>query len=115
MEEMKDKEQLEMFEVLTDGYLEDCYANGNISAKGVLKDGERIGYWELYYKNGNIDQKGAYFNGQRIGLWEFYYEDGELMVKIDEGQGYERHVLERGAHRPFDPFRYDRQWLRSLT
>ena len=51
---MKDKEQLEMFEVLTDGYLEDCYANGNISAKGVLKDGERIGYWELYYKNGNI-------------------------------------------------------------
>ena len=44
-------------EEITDGYFEDCYANGDIRKRGILKDGERFGYWEFYYENGNIKDK----------------------------------------------------------
>ena len=61
-----------------DGYWEEYYSNGNLSAKGHYKNGVRSGYWEQYYTNGNLWYKGSYKNGKKVGYWEYYYYDGNL-------------------------------------
>ena len=52
-----------------DGLCEDYYRNGQLSEKGVYKDGEPHGPFE-----GQLEWKGTYNMGEECGEW---IEDGE--------------------------------------
>ncbi|MBI4023475.1 MAG: tetratricopeptide repeat protein [Verrucomicrobia bacterium] len=64
---------------------EELYANGNLMARGVLKqtaDGRWIkhGAWTNYWANGAINSFGQYENGEKIGAWPFWMETGEFLI-----------------------------------
>ena len=70
---------------LKHGQFEAYYDNGNISAKGFVDKGIRVGAWQYYYEDGKVMQRGFYVsNGRRLGIkdygdtWEHYNEDGTL-------------------------------------
>jgi antitoxin component YwqK of YwqJK toxin-antitoxin module len=91
---------------VTDGEFIEYHPNGNIKAKGVLKNGKRTGIWtsyfvngevqseskfdkgELngktaaYYPNGNVQYMGLYINNEKDDNWFFYREDGSYIKEV---------------------------------
>ena len=64
-----------------DGPYEHYYQNGQLEAKGTMKDGNRDGGWEEYYENGRLKTKGTYNYGEPDGPYEHYEENGQLETK----------------------------------
>ncbi|HIF39992.1 MAG TPA: toxin-antitoxin system YwqK family antitoxin [Planctomycetes bacterium] len=48
------------------------------AARGMVRDGQRVGMWEIFYDNGNRHAKGKYEDDLRDGRWEFWSESGGL-------------------------------------
>ena len=64
-----------------DGPYEEYYENGQLKAKGTIRDGEVEGRWEEYYENGRLMTKGTIKDGEPDGPYEHYYENGRLMMR----------------------------------
>ena len=64
-----------------DGPYEEYYENGQLKAKGTIRDGEVEGRWEEYYENGRLMTKGTIKDGEHDGPYEHYDENGRLMTK----------------------------------
>ena len=54
------------------------HENGQISAEGNFKEGERDGKWVWYYENGKIVEEGNFKEGERDGKWVYYDEQGSV-------------------------------------
>jgi uncharacterized protein len=63
------------------------YENGNISSKGVIKNGKPDGYWKTYYENGVLKSEGDRKNFELDSIWKFYNEDGKLILEITYKNG----------------------------
>jgi antitoxin component YwqK of YwqJK toxin-antitoxin module len=67
-------------EGVRDGPWKEFYADGQLRAEGLYRNGNRIGKWRFYHPNGNLEQEGSYNNqGNTDGLWKWYYEDGLVL------------------------------------
>ena len=64
-----------------DGPYEEYYENGQLKAKGTIRDGEVEGRWEEYYENGRLMTKGTMKDGEPDGPYEHYDENGQLQTK----------------------------------
>ena len=64
-----------------DGPYEEYYENGQLKAKGTIRDGEVEGRWEEYYENGRLMTKGTIKDGEPDGPYEHYDENGQLQTK----------------------------------
>ena len=53
-----------------DGPYEEYYENGQLKAKGTIRDGEVEGRWEEYYENGLLMTKGTMKDGAQEGPYE---------------------------------------------
>lgn len=62
------------------GFWIEYHNTGEFRAKGIYKQGFRIGDWEFFYASGKLEQKGKYDKkGREQGPWKWYYESGKLM------------------------------------
>jgi antitoxin component YwqK of YwqJK toxin-antitoxin module len=55
--------------------------NGQLYAKGTMKDGKDHGSFERYCKNGQFDSKGPYKDGNQHSPWVSYNRDGSVDAK----------------------------------
>jgi len=56
-------------------------------ARGMVRDGQRVGLWETFYENGNRHAKGNYEEDRREGRWQFWSESGGLYLSGDYRDG----------------------------
>ncbi len=63
------------------------YENGNISSKGIIKNGKPDGYWKTYYENGVLKSEGNRKKFVVDSTWKFYNEDGKLILDITYKEG----------------------------
>lgn len=62
------------------GIWKEYHYTGEFKAKGVYKDGHRVGEWEFFYASGKLEQKGKYSKtGKPTGIWKWFYESGNLL------------------------------------
>jgi antitoxin component YwqK of YwqJK toxin-antitoxin module len=64
---------------LEQGFWQNLYPNGAVSAEGNYIDGKKTGYWKFYHENGNMMEEGNYVMDKADGPWRWYYETGKLM------------------------------------
>ena len=64
-----------------DGPYEEYYENGQLKAKGTIRDGEVEGRWEEYYEDGQLMTRGTIRDGEPDGPYEHYDENGQLQAK----------------------------------
>ena len=72
---------------ITDSLKKFTYQSGEISSKGLFKNGQPEGFWVNYYKNGGIKSEGNRVNSKLDSIWNFYDEDGVLSVSINYSLG----------------------------
>lgn len=67
-------------EGVKDGPWKEFYADGQLRAEGMYRNGNRIGKWRFYHPNASLEQEGSYNNqGNTDGMWQWYYDDGLLL------------------------------------
>ena len=60
--------------------------DGQLRAKGKMKNSAMHGPWKFFNDDGNLDEFGDYNDGKRVGLWKNYNKDGKLHSEsIHEG------------------------------
>ena len=57
--------------------------NGNILARGLIKEGNQHDKWVVYFENGKIQSTFEFDQGNKIGRELSYYESGETEAEID--------------------------------
>ena len=57
------------------------YTNGNVSARGELKNYKRHGPWKHFYPNGELMAEGQYHLDKRTGIWTFWHIDKYKMAE----------------------------------
>ncbi|WP_158624884.1 energy transducer TonB [Gynurincola endophyticus] len=78
----------------TQMHAQDYFRNG----KGKTAKSKRTGLWHFYYDNGQLSAKGMYKNGLKDGNWEMYYENGQLKLS-----GIYQNGLVRGNFKEYYP------------
>lgn len=58
------------------------YTGGQVSAKGLFKNGKPHGIWYNYFENGTLKSKGKRLHGMLDSTWTFYFENGEIKEVI---------------------------------
>ncbi|MEO6711079.1 MAG: hypothetical protein ABIP42_15980 [Planctomycetota bacterium] len=56
--------------------------DGHVLAKGMVRNGLRVGAWELWWPNGQKQMEGSYLDGKKSGVWKTWSADG-----TDAGSG----------------------------
>jgi len=72
---------------VSDGFKIFTYPNGEISSKGLIKNGKPEGFWVNYYENGKIKSHGNRFDNKLDSIWNFYDKDGVLSVSLNYENG----------------------------
>lgn len=67
-------------------------------ARGMVRDGQRVGMWETFHENGERHAKGRYEDDRREGRWQFWSDSGSLSLS----GGY-RDGLREGAWSGWHP------------
>ena len=87
---------------LKHGQFEAYYDNGNISAKGFVDKGIRVGAWQYFYEDGKVMQRGFYVSScRRLGIkdygdtWEYYNEDGTPEVFCEKWKTIQKRLNKR--------------------
>ena len=60
---------------------------GQLSGKGIYKNGNFDGIWMFYWDNGQLRDKGNYKDGNREGSWIGYWENSKLRYEGDYKKG----------------------------
>lgn len=58
------------------------YSTGEISSKGIIKNGQPWGAWRNFYPSGVLKSEGIITAGKSDGAWNFYNEKGILQKTI---------------------------------
>jgi antitoxin component YwqK of YwqJK toxin-antitoxin module len=64
------------------------YSTGEISSKGIIKNGQPWGAWKNFYPSGIVKSEGEIINGKSDGTWTFYTEKGIRQKTIT----YQHHI-----------------------
>lgn len=67
---------------IKDGYQVFKYPNGNVSSKGIIRNGKPDGYWISYYVTGVRKSEGMYRNFMLDSIWVFFDQAGDTTDKI---------------------------------
>ncbi|PLX13428.1 MAG: hypothetical protein C0598_03630 [Marinilabiliales bacterium] len=76
------------------------YPNGNIKAKGVLKNGKKYGMWEFFADNGALVQKITYYDFKGNLPNKVYTYDNDILISIENYDHYGKQNFEQYY---FDP------------
>ena len=57
------------------------YENGNVKARGSMKDGELHGFWEWFRKDGSKMRSGHFSVGKQVGEWITYDHNSKIYKK----------------------------------
>jgi len=68
------------------------YSTGEISSKGIIKNGQPWGAWRNYYPSGIVKSEGIINNGKSDGAWNFYTENGHLQKTVTYQQNIKNGV-----------------------
>jgi len=55
----------------------DYHKDGNVKARGAMRDGHLDGYWEWFRKDGTKLRSGTFDMGKQTGEWITYDAKGE--------------------------------------
>jgi antitoxin component YwqK of YwqJK toxin-antitoxin module len=68
--------------LLTDGFQQFKYPNGNISSEGYIRNGKPDGFWKSYYVTGVLKSEGKRTSFLLDSIWAFYDQAGDTTEKI---------------------------------
>ncbi len=60
------------------GEFMEFYPNGQLKARGKMKDGEQHGSWQWFRKDGTIMRSGSFAAGAQTGTWTTYDSSGSV-------------------------------------
>ncbi len=94
------------------------YANGQMSSKGLVVDGDREGEWKWYYRDGSLSSEGAYSEGERSGKWKWYFKNGKVSSEREYDRGMQTgksvRYYENGKIERENNYRYDERHGESV-